>query len=156
MLAFLDIRCQGQSERNARDFQVQQIGCLHGESNFKSSDILAGHILDLIELDGTVSASRNFGDPTIDTADHALSWLVVLRSWKDDDKLMVRIRYPPPNRTRTSQFPFRGCLKTPFTLSLSKGRSWFDKLSTNGSGDLLDTLLEFQASPESESSVLLI
>ena len=99
LLAFSDIRCQGQSERNARGFQVQQIGCLHGESNFKSSDILASHILDLIELDGTVSASQNVGDPTIDTADHILSWLVVLRSWENDDKLMMRIRYPrPPNR----------------------------------------------------------
>ncbi len=31
--------------------------------------------------------------------------------------------------------------KAPLTLSLSKGRSWFDKLTTNGSIGLLDTLL---------------
>ena len=33
-----------------------------------------------------------------------------------------------------------GYPKTPFTLSLSKGRSWFDKLTTNGFGAFLDAL----------------
>ena len=42
--------------------------------------------------------------------------------------------------SREPKRALKGVLKTPFTLSLSKGRSWFDKLTTNGSGDLLDTL----------------
>ncbi len=53
---------------------------------------LTGHILDFIELDGTVSLSLNVGDATVDSANNTLSWTVSEQPWHDGDKLMVRIR----------------------------------------------------------------
>ncbi len=56
------------------------------------NDALGGHILDIIELDGTVSLSLDVFDATVDAANDTLSWSVSSQPWEDGDKLMVRIR----------------------------------------------------------------
>ena len=53
---------------------------------------LANHVLDFIELDGTVSLSLNVANSTVDSANNTLSWSVSEQPWHDGDKLMVRIR----------------------------------------------------------------
>ena len=53
---------------------------------------LADHMLDFIELDGTVSLSLDVVDATVDSANDTLSWSVASQPWEDGDKLMVRIR----------------------------------------------------------------
>ena len=53
---------------------------------------LAGHRLDFIELDGSVSLSLLVDEATIDAANMTLSWSVSSQPWEDGDKLMVRIR----------------------------------------------------------------
>ena len=53
---------------------------------------LADHMLDFIELDGTVSLSLDVVDATVDSANDTLSWSVESQPWADGDKLMVRIR----------------------------------------------------------------
>ena len=53
---------------------------------------LADHMLDFIELDGTVSLSLDVVDATVDSANDTLSWSVASQPWADGDKLMVRIR----------------------------------------------------------------
>ena len=55
-------------------------------------DALDGHILDFIELDGTVSLSLDVLDATVDSANDRLRWSVSSQPWEDGDKLMVRIR----------------------------------------------------------------
>ncbi len=64
-------------------------------------DALSGHILDIIELDGTVSLSLDAFDATVDAANDTLSWSVSEQPWEDGDLLMVRIREAPPS-CRTS------------------------------------------------------
>ena len=56
---------------------------------------LAGHKLDFIELDGSVSLSLVVDEATVDAANGGLSWAVVEQPWEDGDKLMVRIREAP-------------------------------------------------------------
>ena len=58
----------------------------------KPNAALAGHIVDIIELDGTVSLSLDVADATVDDANDTLSWSVSSEPWEDGDKLMVRIR----------------------------------------------------------------
>ena len=53
---------------------------------------VAGHVMDFIELDGTVSLSLNADDATADAANDTLSWAVASQPWEDGDQLMVRIR----------------------------------------------------------------
>jgi len=53
---------------------------------------LANHVVDFIELDGSVSLSLNVADATVDSANDTLSWSVSSSPWEDGDKLMVRIR----------------------------------------------------------------
>ena len=53
---------------------------------------LAGHVVDFIELDGSVSLSLNVAGATVDGANNTLSWSVSSQPWHDGDKLMVRIR----------------------------------------------------------------
>ena len=53
---------------------------------------IAGHVVDFIELDGTVSLSLDVADATVDAANDRLSWSVSEQPWHDGDKLMVRIR----------------------------------------------------------------
>ena len=55
-------------------------------------DALAGHIVDFIELDGTVSLSLKVSDATVDATTGTLSWSVASQPWEDGDLLMVRIR----------------------------------------------------------------
>ncbi len=60
-------------------------------------DVLAGQIVDFIELDGTVSLSLDVADATVDPSTGsgqagALSWSVSSQPWEDGDLLMVRIR----------------------------------------------------------------
>ena len=66
-------------------------------------DALVRHVLDFIELDGTVSLSLDVFDATVDAANDTLSWAVSSAPWEDGDKLMVRIRKaplrPPPAPT---------------------------------------------------------
>ena len=56
---------------------------------------LTGQIVDIIELDGTVSLSLDDADATVDDANDTLSWSVSSQPWEDGDKLMVRIRMSP-------------------------------------------------------------
>ena len=53
---------------------------------------LEGHVVDIIELDGTVSLSLDVLDATVDSANDTLSWTVSEQPWDDGDQLMVRIR----------------------------------------------------------------
>ena len=53
---------------------------------------LSGHVLDFIELDGTVSLSLNADQATVDAENDTLSWSVASQPWEDGDELMVRIR----------------------------------------------------------------
>ncbi len=58
---------------------------------------LAGHIVDFIELDGTVSLSLDVADALVDAPTGSgqagtLSWSVSSQPWEDGDMLMVRIR----------------------------------------------------------------
>ena len=53
---------------------------------------LAGHKLDFIELDGSVSLSLAVDEATVDAANKTLIWAVASQPWEDGDKLMVRIR----------------------------------------------------------------
>ncbi len=55
-------------------------------------DGLADHVLDIIELDGTVSLSLDISDATADASD-MLVWDVDSQPWEDGDRLMVRVRH---------------------------------------------------------------
>ena len=57
---------------------------------------LAGHSLDFIELDGSVSLSLGVADAAVDAASKTLSWSVASQPWDDGDKLMLRIRKAAP------------------------------------------------------------
>ena len=57
-----------------------------------SDDALAGHVVDFIELDGTVSLSLHADDAMVDAANDTLSWSVASQPWHDGDQLMVRVR----------------------------------------------------------------
>ena len=53
---------------------------------------LADHVVDFIELDGSVSLSLRVADATVDAANDTLSWSASSQPWHDGDMLMVRIR----------------------------------------------------------------
>ncbi len=55
-------------------------------------DALHDHIVDFIELDGSVSLSLDVADATADAANNTLNWSVSEQPWHDGDKLMVLIR----------------------------------------------------------------
>ena len=57
---------------------------------------LSGHVLDFIELDGTVSLSLNADQATVDAENDTLSWPVASQPWDDGDELMVRIHAALP------------------------------------------------------------
>ena len=57
---------------------------------------LAGHVVDVIELNGGVSLSLNVASATVDTANNTLNWPVSLAPWENWDKLMVRVHAPLP------------------------------------------------------------
>ena len=59
--------------------------------------VLAGHVVDFIELDGTVSLSLDVVDAEVNPSTGSgqagtLSWSVSSEPWEDGDMLMVRIR----------------------------------------------------------------
>ena len=56
---------------------------------------IAGHAVDFIALDGSVSLSLNVADATVDAANNTLSWMVASQPWRSGDKLMLRIRKAP-------------------------------------------------------------
>ena len=56
---------------------------------------IAGHAVDFIALDGSVSLSLNVADAAVDLASNTLSWPVVSQPWQNGDELMVRIREAP-------------------------------------------------------------
>ena len=58
---------------------------------------LDGHVVDVIELDGTVSLSLDVFDATVDSVNDTLNWTVSEQPWDDGDLLMVRIREAPPS-----------------------------------------------------------
>ena len=53
---------------------------------------IAGHAVDFIELDGSVSLSLDVADATVDAANNTLSWPSASQPWHSGDELMVRIR----------------------------------------------------------------
>ena len=57
---------------------------------------LAGHKLDFIELDGSVSLSLQVDDATVDAANRTLSWTAAEQPWEDGDTLMLRIKEVVP------------------------------------------------------------
>ena len=60
-------------------------------------DVIGDHMLDFIELDGSVSLSLEVFDATVgaEPASNTLSWVVSSQPWENGDKLMVRIRKDP-------------------------------------------------------------
>ena len=70
---------------------------------------LAGHVLDFIELDGSVSLSLDVFDATVDTVANTLTWSVSSQPWHDGDLLMVRAREAPPSCSNSS------AVATPYT-----------------------------------------
>ncbi|MCY4475057.1 MAG: hypothetical protein OXC83_06435 [Chloroflexi bacterium] len=73
---------------------IERIEWESGKVKFElsSDDALAGHVVDFIELDGTVSLSLHTDDATVDAANDTLSWSVASQPWHDGDQLMVRVR----------------------------------------------------------------
>ena len=58
-------------------------------------DALSG-VLDVIELDGTVSASLRVANSSVDLGSNTFTWSVPSQPWHDGDRLMVRIRRSAP------------------------------------------------------------
>ena len=56
---------------------------------------LDGRIVEVIEIDGTVSLSLDVSDATVNATDDTLSWTVAEAPWADGDELMVRVRAAP-------------------------------------------------------------
>ena len=79
---------------NGASASLQRIEWASGTVKVKVSPhtLLAGQVMDFIELDGSVSLSLNIDDATIAAANHTLSWTVSSQPWHDGDKLMLRIR----------------------------------------------------------------
>ena len=64
-------------------------------SDSDPDEVIGEHILDFIELDGTVSLSLDVFDAAVasqSTQTHTLSWTVSSQPWESGDELMVRIR----------------------------------------------------------------
>ena len=109
---------------------------------------LAGHKLDFIELDGTVSLSLDVDDATVDAANGTLSWAVTPQPWHDGDKLMLRIAEIPP-KTAVTEVPStiaHGSIEslTVKASGLTSSNSYSIELSTNNSaigfGDTCSTI----------------
>ena len=58
-------------------------------------DALSG-VVDVIELDGTVSASLRVANSSVDLGSDTVTWSVPSQPWHDGDMLMVRIRRAAP------------------------------------------------------------
>ena len=82
------------TDANGASATIQRIEWAAGTVKVKVSPHtgLAGHKLDFIELDGSMSLSLVVDEATVDAANGTLSWAVASQPWADGDKLMVRIR----------------------------------------------------------------
>ena len=82
------------TDANGASATIQRISYESGtvKLDVTPDDALDEHIVDFIELDGTVSLSLDVADATVDAANDTLSWSVSEQPWHDGDKLMVRIR----------------------------------------------------------------
>ena len=80
------------TDANGAAATIQRIEWAAGTVKVSPHTGLAGHKLDFIELNGTVSLSLVVTDATVDSANDTLSWSVASQPWADGDKLMVRIR----------------------------------------------------------------
>ena len=56
---------------------------------------MAGHTVNFIALDGSVSLSLRVADATVDATNETLSWTVTSQPWQSGDKLMLRIHQDP-------------------------------------------------------------
>ena len=81
------------TDANGAAATIQRIEWASGTVKVKVSPHtgLAGHRLDFIELDGTVSLSLVVDEATVDAANGTLSWAVAEQPWHDADLLMLRI-----------------------------------------------------------------
>ena len=82
------------TDANGASATIQRIAWESGTVKLKVSPHtgLTGHVVDFIEVDGTVSLSLDVADATVDAANDRLSWSVSEQPWHEGDKLMVRIR----------------------------------------------------------------
>ena len=109
---------------------------------------LAGHKLDFIELDGTVSLSLDLDDATVDAANKTLSWTVTPQPWENGDKLMLRIAKVPLGiaMTEVPSTMTHGSSEslTVKASNLTSSNSYSIRLSTNnyaiGFGDTCSTI----------------
>ena len=53
---------------------------------------LSGHILDFIEVDGSIDTSLDIADATVNQTAATWTWSVDSQPWEDGDLLMLRIR----------------------------------------------------------------
>ena len=86
------------TDANGAAATIQRIEWASGTVKVKVSPHtgLAGHRLDFIELDGTVSLSLVVDEATVDAANGTLSWAVAEQPWHDADLLMLRIKEVRP------------------------------------------------------------
>ena len=61
-------------------------------------DALAGHVVDVIAMDGTISLSLSVADAASDAGGEILRWPAATAPWASGDTLMVRIRPAPAAR----------------------------------------------------------
>ena len=82
------------TDANGASATIQRIEWAAGkvEIEVTPDDALDDHIVDIIELDGTVSLSLDVFDASVDNANDTLSWSVSSQPWEVGDQLMVRIR----------------------------------------------------------------
>ena len=55
-------------------------------------DSMAGHTVNFIAMDGSVSLSLEVAGATVDATTGTLSWTVTSQPWQSGDKLMLRVR----------------------------------------------------------------
>ena len=86
------------TDANGASATIERIEWASGTVKVKVSPHtgMAGHRLDFIELDGTVSLSLVVDDATVDAANKTLSWAVPEQPWHDGDLLMLRIKENRP------------------------------------------------------------
>ena len=86
------------SDANGGSATIHRISYDSGAVTMTISPVkaLAGHILDFIALDGSVSLSLNIDEATLDPNNHTLIWPIFEQPWHHGDKLMLRISKPAP------------------------------------------------------------
>ena len=84
------------TDANGASATIQRIAWEAGAVKLKVTPHtgIAGHIVDFLELDGTVSLSLTVDDATVDAANGTLIWPVAAQPWEDGDTLMVRVYSP--------------------------------------------------------------